>query len=67
MMGSFNPAERVRFHFEERDHFRIMKTGETLEVAPREEFHRRPNRFHKIRSEIWLVYYYKQTGKQGIG
>jgi uncharacterized protein YdeI (YjbR/CyaY-like superfamily) len=43
-----------------------MKTGETLEVASREEFRDWLAHHHKVRSEIWLIYYYKHTGKQKL-
>jgi uncharacterized protein YdeI (YjbR/CyaY-like superfamily) len=44
-----------------------MQTGETLEVSSREEFRDWLARHHKVKSEIWLIYYYKHTGKQGLG
>ncbi len=43
-----------------------MKTGETLEVASREEFREWLAHHHRVESEIWLIYYYKHTGKQKL-
>lgn len=43
-----------------------MQTGETLEVHSREEFRDWLAHYHRVKSEIWLIYYYKHTGKQRI-
>jgi uncharacterized protein YdeI (YjbR/CyaY-like superfamily) len=43
-----------------------MRTGQTLEVSSREEFQDWLTRHHRTTSEIWLVYDYKQTGKQRL-
>ena len=43
-----------------------MKTGETLAVVTREEFRPWLADRHKTKAEIWLVFYYKRTGKPTI-
>jgi uncharacterized protein YdeI (YjbR/CyaY-like superfamily) len=43
-----------------------MRTGQTLEVLSREEFRDWLVRHHGTTSEIWLIYYYKDTGKQKL-
>ncbi len=43
-----------------------MKTGEILTVATREEFRQWLADHHKTKVEIWLVFYYKRTGKPTI-
>jgi uncharacterized protein YdeI (YjbR/CyaY-like superfamily) len=43
-----------------------MKTGETLTVVTREEFRQWLADHHKTKVEIWLVFYYKRTGKPTI-
>ncbi len=43
-----------------------MKTGETLTVATRGEFRRWLADHHQSKKEIWLVFYYKWTGKPTI-
>ena len=40
-----------------------MKTTETLYVASREEFRRWLAEHHRQKREIWLIFYYKSTGK----
>jgi uncharacterized protein YdeI (YjbR/CyaY-like superfamily) len=45
---------------------RIMKTGETLTVVTREEFRQWLADHHRSRKEIWLIFYYKRTGKPTI-
>lgn len=44
-----------------------MRTGQKLEVSSREEFREWLTRHHRDKHEIWLVYYYKHTGKQRLG
>ena len=44
-----------------------MKTGGTLAVSSRGEFRDWLAKHHKIKSDIWLIYYYKHTGKQALG
>jgi len=43
-----------------------MKTGETLTVTTREEWRRWLADHHQTKVEIWLVFYYKRTGKPTI-
>jgi uncharacterized protein YdeI (YjbR/CyaY-like superfamily) len=43
-----------------------MKTGETLTVTTREEWRRWLAEHHQSKGEIWLVFYYKRTGKPTI-
>jgi uncharacterized protein YdeI (YjbR/CyaY-like superfamily) len=43
-----------------------MKTGETLVVSSREEFRDWLANHYKVKSEIWLIYYYKHTDKQKL-
>ena len=43
-----------------------MKTGETLTVTTREEWRRWLADHHQTKGEIWLVFYYKRTGKPTI-
>ena len=43
-----------------------MKTGETLTVMTREEWRRWLADHHQTKGEIWLVFYYKRTGKPTI-
>ena len=44
-----------------------MKTGETLTVVTREEFRQWLADHHRSKVEIWLVFYYRRTGKPTIG
>lgn len=43
-----------------------MKLGKTLYVNDRKKWHSWLLKHHKIESEIWLIYYYKGTGKPRI-
>lgn len=43
-----------------------MKTAETLEVSSKYEFREWLTEHFKTKKEIWLVYYYKHTGKQSV-
>ena len=43
-----------------------MKTGETLTVVTRQEFGKWLADHHETKKEIWLVFYYKRTGKPTI-
>ncbi|MDD3970183.1 MAG: YdeI/OmpD-associated family protein [Candidatus Pacebacteria bacterium] len=43
-----------------------MDFGKTLYVENREKWHSWLSKNHKTESEIWLIYYYKKTGKPRI-
>jgi uncharacterized protein YdeI (YjbR/CyaY-like superfamily) len=43
-----------------------MQTGQTLEISSREEFRDWHVCHHRTTSEIWLIYYYRHTGKQKL-
>ncbi len=43
-----------------------MRPGETLEVKTRTEFRVWLKENHEVKSEIWLIYYYNQSGKQKL-
>ena len=43
-----------------------MKTGETLCVVNREDFRKWLAQHHQSKTEIWLIFYYKSTGKPTI-
>lgn len=43
-----------------------MNLGKTLYVENREKWHSWLSKNHKTESEIWLIYYYKKTGKPRI-
>ena len=43
-----------------------MKTGETLEVESRQAFRSWLEENHEVKSEIWLIYPYKHSGKQKL-
>ncbi len=43
-----------------------MRTGETLAVGTGDEFRQWLAENHRTKREIWLVFYYKRTGKPTI-
>lgn len=43
-----------------------MEVGETLDVRDREQWRRWLEKHHGRKTEIWLIYYKKTSGKTGI-
>ncbi len=43
-----------------------MRTGETLEIDSRQAFRTWLMQHHAVKREIWLIYFYKHTGRQKL-